>query len=100
VGLVGFVQIIEYRTSKIDEMQKVGEEWEQAAAGESKARRRVLCQDLDEPGRYFNIVFFDSKEEADANSAMPVTDEFARKMMALADGPPTFHNLDVLEDRS
>lgn len=37
VGLVGFVQIIEYRTSKIDEMQRVGEEWEQAAAGESKA---------------------------------------------------------------
>jgi hypothetical protein len=43
---MGFVQIIEYRTSKIDEMRKVGEEWEQA------------------------------------------------------DGPPTFHNLDVVEDRN
>lgn len=97
---MGFVQIIEYRTSKIDEMQKVGDEWEQAAAGESKARRRVLCRDLDHPDRYFNIVFFDSQEEASANSALPVTDEFAKKMMALADGPPTFYNLDVVEDRS
>ena len=96
---MGFVQIIEYRTSKIDEMRKVGDEWEEAAGGESKARRRVLCRDLDHPDRYVNIVFFDSQEEASENSALPVTDEFAKKMMALADGPPTFHNLDVLEDR-
>lgn len=96
---MGFVQIIEYRTSKIDEMQKVGEEWEQAAAGSSKARRRVLCRDLEQPDRYLNIVFFDSQEEANENSALPATDQFASKMAALADGPPTFHNLDVVEDR-
>ena len=95
-----FVQIIEYRTSKADEMQKVGEEWEQASAGASTARRRVLCQDRDDPGRYFNIVFFDSHEEAMANSELPVTGEFAAKMMALTDAPPTFYNLDVLEDRT
>ena len=97
---MGFVQIIEYRTSKADEMQKIGEEWEQAASGESKARRRVLCQDRDQPGRYVNIVFFDSHEEAMANSDLPVTGDFAAKMMALADGPPTFTNLDVVEDRT
>ena len=34
---MGFVQIIEYRTSKIDEMRKVGEEWEAAAGGQSQA---------------------------------------------------------------
>lgn len=97
---MSFVQIIEYRTSKAEEMQKVGEEWEQAAGGDSKARRRILCQDRDQPGRYLNIVFFDSHEEAMANSNLPVTGEFASKMMALTDGPPTFFNLDVLEDRT
>ena len=97
---MGFVQIIEYRTSKADEMQKVGDEWEAAASGDSKARRRVLCQDRDNPGRYLNIVFFDSYEEAMENSNLPQTGEFAQRMMALADGPPTFYNLDVVEDRS
>lgn len=97
---MGFVQIIEYRTSRAEEMQKIGEEWEQAAAADSKARRRILCQDRDEPGRYFNIVLFDSQEEAMANSDLPVTGEFAAKMMALADGAPKFYNLDVVEDRS
>jgi len=30
----GFVQIIEFRTSKIDEMRAIGDEWETAAAGD------------------------------------------------------------------
>ena len=44
-------------------------------------------------------MFFDSYEDAMANSDLPVTAEFSQRMMALADGPPTFRNLDVLEDR-
>ena len=96
---MGFVQIIEFRTSKFDEMKKVGNDWEAAAGAESKARRRVLCQDRDNPGRYLNVVFFDSFEEAMENSNLPVTQEFSQKLMALADGPPTFYNLDVIEER-
>jgi hypothetical protein len=97
---VGFVQIIEFRTSKIDEMEKIGNEWEAAAGGARKARRRVLCQDRDKPGRYFNIVFFDSYEDAMENSNLPVTQEFSKKMMALADGEPSFYNLDVVDDHA
>ncbi len=96
---MGFIQIIEFRTSKIDEMEAVASEWEQATEGKRKAGRRVLCQDRDNPGRYFNIVFFDSYEEAMENSRMPETDTFSRKMMGFADGPPTFYNLDVEDDR-
>jgi hypothetical protein len=97
---MGFVQIIEFKTSKIDEVQKVGEEWEAAAGSDRQARRRVLCEDRDNPGRYFNIVFFDSYESAMQNSNLPVTQEFSQKMMALGDGPPNFHNLDVIDERS
>ena len=96
---MAFVQVIEFDTSKFDEVQAVGQEWEAAAGGESKARRRVLCQDRDRPGHYVNIVFFDSYEEAMENSNLPVTQEFSQKMMALADGPPNFYNLDIVEDR-
>jgi hypothetical protein len=96
---VAFVQIIDFRTSKFDELKQVGDEWEAAAGSESKARRRVMCQDRDNPGRYVNIVFFDSYEEAMENSNLPVTQEFSQKMMALAEGSPSFYNLDVVEER-
>ena len=97
---MAFVQIIEFRSSKFDEMVKLEDQWEKATEGKRTAGRRVLCEDHDDPGRYFNIVFFDSHESAMKNSALPETDEFSGKMMALADGPPTFYNLDVVDDRT
>jgi hypothetical protein len=92
-----FIQVIEFRTSQFEEMQRLGDEWEAAAASESKARRRILTRDRDDAEHYFNIVFFDSYEEAMENSNLPVTQEFSGKMMALTDGAPTFHNLDVVQ---
>ena len=68
------------------------------AEGQATARRRIVAEDHDNPGRYFIVVFFDSYESAMETSNHPVTQEFAQKMMALADGPPTFLNLDVIED--
>lgn len=97
---MGFVQVIEFRTSKIEEMRKLGNEWEAAAGGDRKARRIVVCADRDDPGHYFNIVFFDSHEQAMENSSLPQTQEFSGKMMALGEGQPKFYNLDILDDRS
>ena len=96
---MAFVQIIEMHTSKLTEIQHVADEWEKATQGKRTARRNILCADRDNPGRYFNVVFFDSYEAAMENSAMPETDALSKKMMNLADGPPTFYNLDVIEDR-
>ncbi|MDQ2748360.1 MAG: hypothetical protein ABI775_02085 [Pseudonocardiales bacterium] len=96
---MAFVQIIEFQTSRFDEMKKIGDEWEAAVGDARTSRRRVLCQDRDNPGRYFNIVFFDSYESAMENSNQPATQEFSGKMMALGDGPPTFYNLDVVDEQ-
>ena len=96
---MAFIQIIEYRTSKPGEMQEVAEEWAEATEGKRKARRRILCRDRDNEGRYFNIVFFDSYEEAMENSALPETGQLSKKLMSFADGPPTFYNLDVTDDK-
>jgi hypothetical protein len=95
---MGFVQVIEFRTSKFGEMQKVADEWEKATEGKRLARRRVLCQDRESTSRYFNIVFFDSYEDAMKNSALPETDTLSKKMMGFAEGPPTFYNLDVVDE--
>ena len=96
---MAFVQVIEFRSSRIDEMEGVVDEWEKATEGKRQARRRVLCKDRDIPGRYLNVVFFDSYEEAMENSSLPETDALSKKLMGLADGPPTFYNLNVLDDR-
>ncbi|HEY3484748.1 MAG TPA: hypothetical protein VGK49_05150 [Ilumatobacteraceae bacterium] len=93
-----FVQIIEYRTSNAEEVDRLGKEWEAAAKGDTTVRRSVLSQDRNDPERFMNIVFFDSYEEAMENSGKAVTQEFAAKMMALASGEPTFHDLDVVND--
>lgn len=96
---MAFIQIIEFRTDKIDEMRKLDGEWQkQAKSAGATAQRGILCSDRDNAGRYFQIVFFESHEEAEKNSALPVTQEFAAKMMALGNGEPAFHNLDVVED--
>jgi len=97
---MGFVQIIEFRTSRIDEMRAVADEWDARPKTPSDPSRVVLCADRDDPGRYFSIVFFDSYEQAMENSNRPETDEMAQRMMALGDGPPTFYNLDVLDERT
>ncbi|MFG1912419.1 hypothetical protein [Kribbella sp. NPDC048928] len=101
--MAGFVQIIEYRTSKPDEVAALMEEFraKREADGDGPAPVRGLaCSDRDEAGRYFAIVEFDSYEEAMANSQRPDTTEMSEKMMALCDGPGKFYNLDVLDRMS
>ena len=46
------------------------------------------------------MVFFDSYESAMENSNLPETAEFAEQQMPLLDGPPTFYDLDIVDDRS
>lgn len=51
-------------------------------------------------GHYFNVVFFDSYESAMENSSLPETQRFSAELMGFAEGPPTFHDLDIIDDRS
>ena len=97
---MAFVQIIEFSTSKTEQLQQLAEEWEKATEGRRTVTRRTLCRDRDDPDRYFNIVFFDSYESAMANSALPETDAFSKRLLELVDAAPTFSNLDVVDDRS
>lgn len=97
---MAFVQIIEFRTSRIDEGRSHVDEYLAKTEGKRTATRGVLCQDRNDPEHYFNLVFFDSYEAAMENSKLPETNELNQKMMALGDGQPTFHDLDIIDDRS
>jgi hypothetical protein len=93
---MSFVQIVEFNSTKFEEMQALSERWRKESEGR-RARARVMsCRDRDRADRFVVIVEFDSYEEAMRNSALPETDQFSRQMAELADGPPTFTNLDVV----
>ena len=91
-----FVQIIEYHTSKPDQVAKLHEEFRATTEGKRLAGRVMECVDRNDPTRHFTIVEFPSYEDAMKNSALPETTAMSEKMMKIADGPPTFYDLDLV----
>ncbi|MDQ4011017.1 MAG: hypothetical protein M3228_10060 [Actinomycetota bacterium] len=98
--MAGFMQIIEYRTSRIDEVQAlINKRRAQLESGQqdpaTAPTRAMMTADRDRPGYYLTIIEFDSYESAMENSNRPETGEMAAEMAKLCDGPPTFYNLDI-----
>jgi hypothetical protein len=100
-GLVmAFMQVVEFRTSDVEAVRKIDEEWRRATEGKRTVRREMVARDHNDPERYFALVFFDSYESAMENSALPETKFAAEQYMKAASGPPVFYDLDILEDRT
>ena len=91
-----FVQIVEFKTTNIDQMRERGRRYAQESGG--GAGSAFVCEDRDNPGTYLVIATFDSYEEAMKNSEAPETQALAADMANLSDGPPAFRNLDLLEE--
>jgi hypothetical protein len=90
-----FVQIIEFTTTRPEEIEALSGEWQAQTEGRRTAQRGTLTQDRDRPNTYLQIVEFPSYEDAMANSELPETASFAERVSALCDGPIVFRNLDV-----
>ena len=95
---MAFIQIIESRTSRVDELRALGDEWEKATEGKRTLRRRIVTQDRNDPDRYLILAFFDDYESAMVNSNLPETAALGEKQAALLDAPPVFTDLDVIDD--
>jgi hypothetical protein len=91
-----FIQVMEITTSRYDDVEAFSKRMQEERGDALLASRGTITADRDNPGHYFIIVEFDSYEEAMKNSNDPETARYAAEMGALLDGPPTFHNLDVL----
>ena len=91
----GFVQIMELKTSRIDEVEALSKRMQEERGDALLATKGTVTADRDRPGYYLVIVEFDSYEEAMKNSNDPATNKYAEQMGALLDGPPKFYNLDV-----
>jgi len=95
---MAFIQIIEMKTSKIDELTAMEAEWRKATEGKRTLRRSIIARDRNDPKRHVILAFFDSYESAMENSKLPETVAFADKQAALLDAPPAFFDLDIVED--
>lgn len=94
-----FVQVMEMKTSRYDEIEALDGEWKKATEGQRTLRREIVARDRNDPTRHVVLAFFDSFEDAMKNSELPATADIAAKMAALCDAPVTFLDLDVIEDR-
>ena len=92
---MAFVQIIEFTTTRVDEVLDLMDEWVSRTEGKRKTGRALFSADRDRADTYVQVVEFASYEAAMANSELPETSEFAERLTKLCEGAPSFRNLDV-----
>ena len=72
------MQVIEFRTTRPDDVAALADEWRSQTEGRRTAQRSTLTKDREQADTYIQIVEFPSYEEAMANSALPETAKFRR----------------------
>ncbi|HET7014534.1 MAG TPA: hypothetical protein VFI65_11520 [Streptosporangiaceae bacterium] len=95
---MSFVQIIEFKTQDIGPMRATNDSWTKATEGKRTATKQLLARDHNDPDKYYALVFFDSYESAMKNSSLPETQAAAKAYAQLAEGPPQFRDLDIIEE--
>ncbi|MEU2896247.1 ester cyclase [Streptomyces sp. NPDC001273] len=93
-----FMQLIDCRTSRFEEMVRLMDQWVGQTRGKRTATHAVVGKDHSDTSHVVEIVEFPSYEEAMRNSQLPETDRIFREMVALCDEMPTFTDLDVVRD--
>lgn len=93
-----FAQTIEFRTSRIEELNSYFDAWIVRTEGARIPHQAALRRDRDAEGVYQLAVEFSSHDTGMENSSSPQTAEFASFLASICDGPLTFRNLDVLRE--
>ncbi|MER6122330.1 ester cyclase [Streptomyces sp. NPDC001795] len=93
-----FVQVIDCKTSRFDEMNQLMDTWLEQTGGKRTATHSLIGKDRSDSSHFIEIVEFPSYEEAMRTSNLPETDKIFHDMIALCDGMPTFTDLEVVRD--
>ncbi|GAA3297859.1 ester cyclase [Streptomyces cinereospinus] len=94
-----FVQVIDCKTSRFEELDRLMDAWVEKTKGKRTATHSVIGKDRLDASHFIEIVEFPSYEEAMRNSTLPETDRIFQDMVALCDEMPTFTDLDVVRDQ-
>ncbi|MBB1254246.1 ester cyclase [Streptomyces alkaliterrae] len=95
---MSFVQVIDCRTTNVDELNRLMDSWAEATKGKRTATHAILGKDRADTSHVVEIVEFPSYEEAMKNSHLPETDRIFREMVAVCETEPSFTDLDVVRD--
>ncbi|HEX6445857.1 MAG TPA: DUF1059 domain-containing protein [Streptosporangiales bacterium] len=92
-----FIQLIEFRAGKeqLAEGKALMDSYDAEIGSARTARWAIMGADRDHPDTYVQIVEFPSYEQAMVNSEHPATRALSEALQKLAEGKPTFRNLDV-----
>lgn len=93
-----FVQLIDCRTDRFEEMDRLMDQWVEQTKGKRTATHAIIGKDRSDTSHLVEIVEFPSYEEAVRNSQLPETDSIFQEMVELCEETPTFTDLDVLRD--
>ncbi|MEU9418623.1 ester cyclase [Streptomyces sp. NPDC051000] len=93
-----FVQVIDYETTRFEEMNALIDRWAQRSSGRRTVTHTMIGRDREAGTHYLDLVEFPSYEDAMKNSRLPETGGMFQEMVALCEGMPTFTNLDVVRD--
>jgi hypothetical protein len=88
-----FIQIIQGKCSRPEELQALAERWRTELAPGATGWLGGTYGFTDDD-MFVGVVRFESREAAMANSERPEQGEWAGQMMALMDGPVEFHDCD------
>ena len=94
-----FTQVVEFRTSRIDELNSYFDAWIDRTDGQRVPHQARLFRVRDTGGTDYQLVVeFASHDAAVDNSGRPATGEFAAFLASICERPPTFRSLDALRD--
>jgi hypothetical protein len=102
---LNFSQIISVRTQHPEELVKMAEEWDdlQSTVDLMGYSGQHILASRDDPGHYLIVAEFASvdpgvsaAEEAEKNNERPETNEWARRLRAVAEGEPVFSDYDEI----
>ncbi len=97
---MSFIQLIDCRTGRAGEMDRLMDDWVRATGGRRTATHSVVGRDRDDSHHVVEIVEFPSYQKAMKNSELPETGRIHDAMLEICEEPPRFTNLDVIrEDR-
>ena len=88
-----FIQIIQGRCTRQDELHALVDEWKRDLAPEANGWLGGTYGFTDDD-LFVGVVRFESREAAMANSDRPEQGAWAERMMGLMDGPMEFHDCD------
>jgi hypothetical protein len=77
---MAFIQLIDIATTRPDEVEALVADYRERTAGRRTAQRGTCAKDRGRPNTYLQIVEFPSYEDAMANSDLPETADFVRRL--------------------